>query len=113
MKIEVKIMPKEEFNEEGLGWSEGVEIDEFILNPSDIEFRWGDGSTLPYNDFIFFGNEYYYGIFIDGINQNKYQNKLDMAMNLLDYLDDAGLIDDEESFTTLQKLRGEYDEENN
>ena len=35
-----------------------------------------------------------------------------MAMNLLDYLDDAGLIDDEESFTTLQKLRGEYNEEN-
>ncbi|MBR2652728.1 MAG: hypothetical protein IKC22_01170 [Bacilli bacterium] len=66
MKIEVKIMPKEEFDEEGLGWSKPVEIDQFILNPDDIEFEWDEGSTLPYNDFIFFGNEYYYGIFING-----------------------------------------------
>lgn len=66
MKIEVKIMPKEEFDEEDLGWSKPVEIDQFILNPHDIEFEWDEGSTLPYNDFIFFGNEYYYGIFVNG-----------------------------------------------
>lgn len=66
MKIEVKIMAKEEFDEENLGWSLPVSIDEFIINPNDIEFRWEDGSTLPYNDFIFYGAEYYYDVFIDG-----------------------------------------------
>lgn len=70
MKIEVKIMPREDFNEDNLGWSLPVEIDEFILNPNDIEFEWEDGSTLPYSDFIFFGDEYYYGIFINGRNIN-------------------------------------------
>lgn len=71
MKIEVKIMPREDFNGDNLGWSLPVEIDEFILNPNDIEFEWKDGSTLPYNDFIFFGDEYYYGIFINGRNINE------------------------------------------
>ena len=61
MKITVKIMNKED----SLGWSKPVDIDEFILNPSDIEFEWEDDSRLPYNGFIFFGNEYYYGIFIN------------------------------------------------
>lgn len=70
MKIEVKIMPREDFNGDNLGWSLPVEIDEFILNPNYIEFKWEDGSTLPYNDFIFFGDEYYYGIFINGRNIN-------------------------------------------
>lgn len=71
MKIEVKIMPKEDFNEDNLGWSKPIEIDEFIINPYEIEFEWEDGSTLPYNDFIFFGNEYYYGIFINDKNVNE------------------------------------------
>lgn len=71
MKIEVKIMPKEDFNEDNLGWSKPVEVDEFVLNPHNVEFEWEDGSTLPYNDFIFFGNEYYYGIFINGKNVNE------------------------------------------
>lgn len=66
MKIQVKIMPKEEYNEYNLGWSKPVDIDEFILNPSYVEFEWEDDSRLSYNDFIFFGNEYYYGIFING-----------------------------------------------
>lgn len=66
MKIEIKIIPKENYSEENLGWSKGVAIDDFILNPNDIEFEFEDGSTLPYNDFIFFGNEYYYRIFING-----------------------------------------------
>lgn len=70
MKIEVKIMPREDFNGDNLGWSLPVEIDEFILNPNYIEFKWEDGSILPYNDFIFFGDEYYYGIFVNGRNIN-------------------------------------------
>ena len=65
MKIQVKIMPKEEYNEYNLGWSKPVDIDEFILNQSDIEFEWEDDSRLPYDDFIFFGNEYYYRILIN------------------------------------------------
>ena len=68
-------MPKEDFNEENLSWSEGVLIDEFILNPYDIEFRWKEGSTLPYKDFIFFGGKYYYGIFINDKNINEYESK--------------------------------------
>lgn len=75
MKIEVKILAKEDYNEDNLGWSEPVEIDDFILYPYDIEFRWEDGSTLPYNDFIFYGNEYYYGIFINGTNINELKGK--------------------------------------
>ena len=74
MKIEVKIIPKENYNEENLGWSDGVEIDNFILNPQDVEFSWNDGEfTLPYNDFIFFGNEYYYGIYINGRPEKEWQ----------------------------------------
>lgn len=65
MKIQVKIKPKEEYNEENLDWSEPVDIDEFILDPYEVEFEWEDGSQLPYKDFLFFGNEYYYKIFIN------------------------------------------------
>lgn len=67
MKIEVKIMSKEEDSV----WSLPVAIDDFITDPNYIEFEWEDGSTLPYNDFIFFGREYYYGIFINGKNINE------------------------------------------
>lgn len=77
MKIEVKIMPKEEYNEENLGWSEPVPIEEFILNPSEVEFEWGEERSLPYNDFIFFGEEYYYGIFIDGKEDDDFRRYLD------------------------------------
>ena len=66
MKIEVKIM-----NKEDCIWSLPVAIHEFIVKPNEIEFEWEDGSTLPYNDFIFFGSEYYYAIFING-EQVKY-----------------------------------------
>lgn len=73
MKIEVKIIEKENYNEENLGWSEGVPIDDFILHPNDIEFSWNDGEfTLSYKDFIFFGNEYYYGIFINDKPEKEY-----------------------------------------
>ncbi len=111
MKIEVKIVPKENSNEFVQGWSKGIKIDEFILNPSDIEFEWDDGSTLPYNDFIFFGEDYYYGIFVDGVNINEYQNKLGIALELIDNLDYMNLIQDEENFSLLLKLRGDYNEE--
>ena len=67
MKIEVKIISKEKDSI----WSLPVPIDEFITGPNEIEFEWEDGSTLPYNDFLFFGGEYYYGIFINGKNVNK------------------------------------------
>lgn len=77
MKIEVKIMPKEEYNEENLGWSEPVPIEEFILNPSYVEFEWEDGSTLPYKDFIFFGEEYYYKIFINDKGEGDFERYLD------------------------------------
>ena len=67
MKIEVKIILKDHYKEnEDIGWSLPVEIDEFIIHPNDIEFEWEDGSTLPYNDFIYFGGDYYYRIFING-----------------------------------------------
>lgn len=67
MKIEVKIMNKMEDSV----WSLPVSIDEFIINPNEIEFEWEDGSTLPYDDFLFYGGEYYYGIFINGKNINE------------------------------------------
>lgn len=67
MKIEAKIISKENYKEnDGIGWSLPVLIDEFIKNPNEIEFEWEDGSTLPYDDFIFYGGDYYYGIFING-----------------------------------------------
>lgn len=67
MKIEVKIISKEKDSI----WSLPVAIDEFITDPNEIEFEWEDGSALPYNDFLFFGGEYYYGIFINGKNVNE------------------------------------------
>ena len=73
MKIEVKIIPKENYNEENLGWSKGVDINEFIINPSDVQFEWENGDTLPYNDFVFFGNEYYYGIYINGRPEKEWK----------------------------------------
>ena len=77
MKIEVKIKPREKYNEENLGWSEAVPIEEFILNPRYVEFEWEDGSTLPYKDFIFFGEQYYYGIFINGKKEDDFRRYLD------------------------------------
>ncbi len=61
MKIEVKIM-----NKEDCVYSLPVPIEDFIVRPNEIEFEWEDGETLPYNDFIFFGEYYYYSIFING-----------------------------------------------
>ena len=76
MKIEVKIIPKENYNEENLGWSKGVDITEFIINPWDVQFEWENGETLPYNDFIFFGNEYCYRIYINGRPEKEYDEYL-------------------------------------
>ena len=69
MKIEIKIRNKEDHV-----WSLPVPIDDFIINPYDIQFEWEDGSTLPYKDFIFFGDEYEYCEFIDNMIMNEYIN---------------------------------------
>lgn len=61
MKIEVKIYDKE-IKE----YSKPIEIEEFILHPNEIEFEWENGNTLPYNDFIFYGADYCYSIFVNG-----------------------------------------------
>lgn len=66
MEIQVVIKPKDEFNTENLGWSEPVPIEEFITDPHNVQFEWGEECVLPYNDFIFFGGEYLYKILIDG-----------------------------------------------
>lgn len=90
MKIEVKIIPKEEYNEENLGWSEPVPIEEFILNPSEVEFEWGEESSLPYNDFIFFGEEYYYGIFINDKLYGEFKTYLDEIEEKAQKYDELG-----------------------
>jgi len=66
MKIEVKIKEKK-----SKMWSLPITIDEFIKNPDLIEFEWEDGSTLPFNDFLFCGSDYCYGIFINETNIKK------------------------------------------
>ena len=61
MKIEVKIYDKEDKS-----YSEPVDLEEFILHPDEIEFKWKNGDALPYNDFIFFGEDYCYSVFVNG-----------------------------------------------
>ena len=67
MKIEVKIRDKEEHI-----WSLPVPIEEFITDPFNIQFEWEDGSQLPYKDFIFFGADYEYCLFINNMIMNDY-----------------------------------------
>lgn len=86
MKIEIKIRDKETKI-----WSLPVPIDDFIVRPGDIEFEWEDGSTLPYNDFLYFGGDYEYCEFIDGMilsdyvkhikNLEEYKNMYDDLCN--------------------------------
>lgn len=67
MKIEVRIIDKIDYDEKNSdGWSLPIEIDDFILHPNEVEFEWKNGDTLPYNDFIFYGADYYYRIYING-----------------------------------------------
>ena len=61
MKIEVKI-----YDKETKAYSKPVDIEEFIVKPNEIEFEWEDGTTLPYNDFIFYAEDYCYSIFVNG-----------------------------------------------
>ena len=61
MKIEVKI-----FDKEIKEYSKPIDIEEFIVRPNEIEFEWENGTTLPYNDFIFYGEDYCYSIFVNG-----------------------------------------------
>jgi hypothetical protein len=77
MKIQVKIKPREEYNKENLDWSKPVDIYRFILDPYEVEFEWEDGSTLPYKDFLFFGNEYYYKIFINDKGEGDFERYLE------------------------------------
>lgn len=76
MKIEVKIMEKD-----SQIWSYPVPIEEFINNPYDIEFMFPDDelgyTTLPYKDFLFFGSEYYYEIFIDGKTSDEFMKYIE------------------------------------
>lgn len=76
MKIEVKIMDKEY----GI-YSLPVDIEEFIVNPYDIEFQFPDEdmeyTTLPYNDFLFYSGDYYYSIFVNGKNINELKDSDD------------------------------------
>ena len=67
MNIEVRIIDKIDYDEKNSdGWSLPIEIDDFILHPNEVEFEWKNGDTLPYNDFIFYGADYYYRIYING-----------------------------------------------
>lgn len=77
MEIQVVIKPKDEFNTENLGWSEPVPIEEFITDPYNVQFEWGEESVLPYNDFIFYGGEYWYRILIDGKTPDDLRRYLD------------------------------------
>lgn len=77
MKIEIKIKPKEEYNEDNLGWSKPVPFEDFVTDPLGIAFEWEDGITLPYNDFVFFASEYYYGLFINDMIESKFKEYLE------------------------------------
>lgn len=61
MKIEIKI-----YDKRNKTYSKPVSIEDFILYPNEIEFEWENGDSLPYNDFIFFGEDYCYSIFVNG-----------------------------------------------
>ena len=87
MSIQVKIIEKEKYNEElDIGWSLPVDIEEFILHPNEIEFEWENGDTLPYNDFIFFGEEYYYRIYIGNIPFSRWE-KCFQGINIIKEID--------------------------
>ena len=45
-----------------------VPIEEVIFNQSEIEFEFEDGGTLPYNDFLFFQEDYEVVIRVRGVN---------------------------------------------
>ena len=79
MEIQVVIKPKDEFNTENLGWSEPVPIEEFILDPHNVQFNWWgkEEYSLPYNDFIFYGGEYLYKILIDDKEPDDLRRYLD------------------------------------
>ena len=76
MKIEVRVMPVGGFNESCVGWSEPVPIEEFITDPHNVQFEWGEECVLPYNDFIFYGSDYCYGIFINDEHINVFKKHI-------------------------------------
>lgn len=48
--------------------SKMVPIEEVIFNQTEIEFEFEDGGTLPYNDFLFFQEDYEVVIRVRGVN---------------------------------------------
>ena len=53
MKVYIKIREKET----GMT-SERVDIEDIIYNREDVEFDFDDETSLPYNDFLFYRNDY-------------------------------------------------------
>ena len=53
MKVYIKIREKET----GMT-SERVDIEDIIYNCEDVEFDFDDETSLPYNDFLFYRNDY-------------------------------------------------------
>ena len=105
MKIEVKIMDKEY----GI-YSLPVDIEEFIVNPYDIEFQFPDEdmeyTTLPYKDFLFYSGDYYYSIFVNGKNINELKDS-DIKMNeenkMYEYLLEHNYISKNENKNPLRQ----------
>ena len=48
--------------------SKMVSIEDVIFYQNSIEFEFEDGSTLPYNDFLFFQEDYEVVIRVRGVN---------------------------------------------
>jgi hypothetical protein len=38
--------------------SNPIELENVIYNQLDIEFKWKNGDTLPYSDFLYFQDDY-------------------------------------------------------
>lgn len=50
--------------------SKPVIIDEIIFSQDEVEFEFNDGTTLPYNDFLFFQEEYQVIIKVKEVNKS-------------------------------------------
>lgn len=48
--------------------SKMVPLEDVIFNQTKIEFEFEDGGTLPYNDFLFFQEDYEVVIRVRGVN---------------------------------------------
>ena len=50
--------------------SKPVIIDEIIFSQDEVEFEFNDGTTIPYNDFLFFQEEYQVIIKVKEVNKS-------------------------------------------